>query len=258
MLVPCNISSSILLLIPISSSPNDAEYFFQCEFVDITNQLPNPQQIGQRIADLHRNSQGQSKYFGFHRPTYDGKLPQCVDWDAEWPSFFSKLLNGVADLDSNANGKWQQLEEVLSKTYQEVIPKLLGKLRIEPCLIHGDLWEGNIGTDVKTGNLYIFDSCAYYAHHEMEIGMWRVDHHKMKAKAFKREYLRNTDISEPIDEFDDRNRLYSIKTKLMYSAHVPGSNVRKQVFENLCFLVEKCCSDGFEIPEKALEGVEND
>ena len=90
------------------------------------------------------------------------------------------------------------------------------------------LWEGNIGTDIETGNIFIFDSCAYYAHNEMEIGMWRVEHHRMKAKAYKREYLRKIDISEPVEEFDDRNRLYSTKTKLMYSAHVPGTSVRNQ------------------------------
>lgn len=58
--------------------------------------------------------------------------------------------------------------------------------------------------------------------------MWRVEHHRMKAKAYKREYLRKVDISEPVEEFDDRNRLYSTKTKLMYSAHVPGTSVRNQ------------------------------
>lgn len=50
----------------------------------------------------------------------------------------------------------------------------------------------------------------------------------MKAKAYKREYLRRVEISEPVEEFDDRNRLYSVKTKLMYSAHVPGTSVRNQ------------------------------
>lgn len=58
--------------------------------------------------------------------------------------------------------------------------------------------------------------------------MWRVDHHRMKAKVYKKEYLRNMEIGEPVEEFDDRNRLYSVKTKLMYSAHVPGTRVRKQ------------------------------
>jgi hypothetical protein len=50
----------------------------------------------------------------------------------------------------------------------------------------------------------------------------------MKAKEYRREYLRRIEASEPVDEFDDRNRLYSVKSKLMYSAHVPGTGVRQQ------------------------------
>ena len=114
---------------------------------------------------------------------------------------------------------------------KRVIPRLLGALGVEgrtikPMLIHGDLWEGNIGTDRVTGNLYVFDAASYYAHNEMELGIWRCDHHRLKSKAYKIDYLRNFEASEPVDEWDDRNRLYSVKTQLMYSAHVPGSNVR--------------------------------
>ena len=62
----------------------------------------------------------------------------------------------------------------------------------------------------------------------MELGIWRVEHHRMKAEAYIREYKRNFAASEPANEWDDRNRLYSTKAKLMYSAHVPGSKVRNQ------------------------------
>lgn len=62
----------------------------------------------------------------------------------------------------------------------------------------------------------------------MEIGIWRVEHHSVSAPAYRREYLGQVEISQPIEEFDDRNRLYSTKTKLMYSAHFPGTSVRNQ------------------------------
>ena len=50
----------------------------------------------------------------------------------------------------------------------------------------------------------------------------------MRSKAYRLEYLRNFQASEPADEWDDRNRLYSIKTPLMYSSHVPGTEVRNR------------------------------
>ncbi len=208
-------------------------YFFVCDFVDISDELPDPLQLGRRLSELHKNSISPTGKFGFHVPTYDGRLPQVVDWDSSWASFFGKMLLGVLQLDLVVNGPWRELEEVVGRTVKEVIPILLGNLEAEgrsvkPCLIHGDLWEGNIGTELGTGSILIFDACSYYAHNEMEIGMWRTEHHRMKAKAYQREYLRHMKPSEPVDQWDDRNRLYSCKTRLMYSAHVPGTHVRQQ------------------------------
>ena len=40
------------------------------------------------------------------------------------------------------------------------------------------------------------------------------------------ELLKYFEDSEPVDEYDDRNHLYSIKTQLMHSAHVSGMRVR--------------------------------
>ncbi|MCJ1395997.1 hypothetical protein MMC18_008883 [Xylographa bjoerkii] len=219
-------------------------YFFICEFVNISDRLPDPVRLGARLAELHTTSVSPTGKFGFYVPTYDGKLPQITDWDSSWASFFGKLLTGILRLDAEVNGPWKELEDVAERVVQEVIPRLLGVLEcdgrsVKPCLIHGDLWEGNIGTDLDTGEIYIFDACSYYAHNEMEIGMWRTEHHRMKAKAYKREYLRNIEPCEPVNEWDDRNRLYSDKTKLMYSAHVPGTKVRNQAYEDFVYLVEK-------------------
>lgn len=215
-------------------------YFFVCEFVHISDALPDPVRLGARLAELHKNSVSPTGKFGFYVTTYDGKLPQITDWDSSWTSYFGRLLAGIARLDTATNGSWNELDSVMDRTLSHVIPRLLGVLEsegrsIKPCLIHGDLWEGNIGTEYETANIYIFDAAPYYAHNEMELGIWRTEHHRMKNKAYKREYLRNFEPSEPGDEFDDRNRLYSVKTQLMYSAHVPGTSVRNQsVTLHLC------------------------
>ena len=207
-------------------------YFFLCEFVNISDELPDPKLLGVRLAELHRKSQSPTGKFGFYCPTYDGKLPQTTEWDSSWASFFAKLIQGIAKLDAGVNGPWDELQEALDRTCEKVIPRLLGALqengrKLKPCLIHGDLWEGNIGTDLETGELYIFDAASYYGHNEMELGIWRTDHHRMNGPAFKKEYESNFRASEPVEEWDDRNRLYCVKTQLMYSAHVPGTKVRQ-------------------------------
>ena len=43
----------------------------------------------------------------------------------------------------------------------------------------------------------------------------------------KREYLRNTTVSEPADEWDDRNRIYCVKMNMVHSTHHAGSITRQ-------------------------------
>ena len=73
-------------------SANSPTYFFLCEFVDITNSLPDPKALGRRLADFHRKSESPTGMFGFEKTTYDGKLPQKTDWNPSWPDFFADLL----------------------------------------------------------------------------------------------------------------------------------------------------------------------
>ena len=82
-------------------------YFFLCTFVNFSDILPDPVQLGARLADLHKKSVSPTSKFGFHAPTYDGKLEQVVDWESRWTSFFCKLLAGVLGLDIETNGPWK-------------------------------------------------------------------------------------------------------------------------------------------------------
>lgn len=208
--------------------------------------MPEPVKLAKLIADLHKTSVSPTGKFGFHLPTYDGWQPQEVgQWEDSWATCFTTLLKGLWELDAKMNGNWSELDTAMETTLSTVIPRLIGILErdgrsIKPCLIHGDLWETNIGTDATTGDIYIFDAAVYYAHNEMEIGIWRVNHHKMKAKIYRQEYAKQFKKSDPVEEWDDRLKLYGVKTKLMYSAGVPGgANIRQQILEDLQDLIEK-------------------
>jgi fructosamine-3-kinase len=219
-------------------------HFFLCDHLSISNKLPDPVQLGKKLAELHRKSQSPTGKFGFHCATFDGKLPLTTAWDSNWTAFFRSLMRGVYRLDVEVNGFWQDLDDAMEIATEKLIPRLLDPLTAEgrtnkPCLIHGDLWESNIGTDVQTGEIYIFDACAYYAHHEKELGIWRCEHHKMKADHYRDEYLKNFGPSEPVAEFDDRNRLYCVETLLINSAHFPGSMTRNRALDELKWLIDK-------------------
>ncbi|KAI0140449.1 hypothetical protein GGR57DRAFT_496096 [Xylariaceae sp. FL1272] len=189
-------------------------YFFLNEYVPIVvGDLPDPVQLGKHIARLHRDSVSPSGKFGFS-------------------------LHGVYMLDIKFNGR------VTDFISNKVVPRLLGPLEeggrtVKPCLIHGDLWEDNIGTDAEGGGIFIFDCGAYYAHHEMGVAMWRVKHHRMQAPEYREEYFRNYPPDEPVAEFDDRNRLYSLKESIMYSALKPAHEAREEALKDMHFLIAK-------------------
>ncbi|KAI3323756.1 hypothetical protein HD806DRAFT_495526 [Xylariaceae sp. AK1471] len=65
-------------------------------------------------------------------------------------------MQGVRKTDTDVNRHWEEPDEVMTATLDQLIPRLLDPLTaegrsIKPRLIHGDLWEANIGTDVQTG-----------------------------------------------------------------------------------------------------------
>jgi len=219
-------------------------HFFICDYLAIDHELPDPARLGEKLAELHQKSISPTGKFGFHCITFDGKLPLNTAWDDSWTSFFSTLIRDVYKLDVEVNGFWQELDDAMQTTLQKLIPRLLNPLTaegrtIKPSLIHGDLWESNIGTDVETGEIYIYDACAYYAHHEKEVGIWRCEHHQMHDEEYRNEYFKNYEPSEPIEEFDDRNRLYSVETLLINSAHFPGSETRSRALNELNWLINR-------------------
>jgi fructosamine-3-kinase len=59
------------------------------------------------------------------------------------------------------------VDDLFDALCNKVIPRLLRPLEtgdncIQPCLIHSDIWSGNCMPDADTGNLMLFDSCAFW------------------------------------------------------------------------------------------------
>ncbi|SPO04762.1 uncharacterized protein DNG_07447 [Cephalotrichum gorgonifer] len=210
-------------------------HFLLVEFKNfVSGTMPDPVRLGARVAEMHSSPAARSPtgMFGFPIQTFDGARTQTVDWDPNWTSFFSKLLAKAYDHDTETNGIWPELDAAYRRVQTHLIPRLIGALesegrKVEPVLIHGDLWDGNVGTEAGTGDPWIYDCAAYYGHNEMELGIWRAERHRLKAEVYRQEYLRNCEPSEPKDEWDDRNRLYSAKTNFMHSACFAGSPARK-------------------------------
>ena len=209
-------------------------YFYVSEFIDMdVTTAPDPEELAEKIAEMHKKSSSPTGQFGFHVVTCDGKMPHTVDWQDRWDVFFGRLLRGICKIDLEANGPWPEMERATEQVIAKVIPRMLGNLQhqgepIKPCIIHGDLWEPNLGVNVETGDLVMYDVGSYYAHNEMDLGPWRADFcSHVRSPVYTQQYLRYYRAAEPVDEFDDRNRLYSLKGTLNYSAGHPGCIVRQ-------------------------------
>lgn len=159
--------------------------------------------------------------FGFYQVTFQGPNPQVTTWEDNWCTYFTRLLTDWLDSEVSLNGPQPEYEAMYKEFVKEIIPPILEPLQadgrsLKPCLIHGDLWEENTGRNLETGRPVVFDAAVMYAHNEMELGMWRYgDHHF--GEPYLSQYLSLMPPSEPVEQFDDRNRLYSMKYTLAQS-----------------------------------------
>ncbi|TAQ87108.1 hypothetical protein B7494_g4575 [Chlorociboria aeruginascens] len=225
---------------------NEKVYFYLGDFLDMNLRVaPEPAEFSSHIAELHLKGTSPNGMFGFPVATVCGKMQHTVKWEKSWALFFAGLLRDVLESDQKANGEWLELQLASNQVLEKVIPRLLGALQsegreIKPSLIHGDLWESNVCVDMESSDIKIFDAGCYYGHNEMEFGTWRGSWaHYFRSEAYIHNYLQHVPVSEPIEEWDDRNRLYSIQVNLSSSAGHPGNDSRQTAYNDMCFLCEK-------------------
>ena len=206
-------------------------YYILYDFIKFKEKDLDAEILCTKIVNLHRSSTSPKGKFGFHVRTCNGRTPQPTEWDDSWTSFFTKMITYIMAEDIKINGPWPEFERLGESITRVVIPRLIGVLErdgryIKPCLIHGDLWEGNTGTSSETGELIMFDAGAYYAHNEMEIADWRCSHNKVHDDIYRETYLQmwNNGTIETDEEWDDRNRMYSVYYEIMFSVNHMRNN----------------------------------
>ena len=149
-------------------------------------------------------------------------------------NFYIQSFKGAMQSNSERCGPSKNLEQAVDRFTTRVVPLVLGPLEAEgrtvkPTLIHADLWDGNVGIDSVSGEIYIFDANVYYAHNEMEIAMWPGNFCRvLNSEIYLNSYLIRMDISEPVEQSDDRNRIYNCYMTLHESACQGGSSFREQ------------------------------
>lgn len=157
-------------------------HFFLCGFVDMMGDLPDVDLLALSLAELHKRGLSPNGKYGFSVPTLQGTIPQYTNWCDSWEEFFSNSLRIVMVNEGKSQGVDAEVQELCQATLSKVVPRLLrpletGGRKIQPRLVHGDIWDGNVSTDAATDKPVIFDATCIYAHNEsnlfvecMEIG----------------------------------------------------------------------------------------
>lgn len=202
--------------------------FVLMDFLDIATGAPDPARFCALLAELHTKSVSPTGKFGFELSTYQGTNDQNTEWHENWRFYFTRLLEQFFYREISNNGPDSEYEQEFEIFKRETIPRILDPLQaggrvLKPCLVHGNIWEDNTGTELHSNQPVIFDAGCHYAHNEFEIGMWRRDAVRF-GKAHIRQYLRFMPPSEPREQWDDRNRLYSIKYDLVHAVNLPGTS----------------------------------
>lgn len=130
----------------------------------------NQHELGRKLAEMHMADpvlpEAQQGKFGFSVDNTIGATPQPNGWMDDWIAFFRErrlkhqlLLTGDSSLMDRGGRLCLRLHELFDDVKGE----------IRPCLLHGDLWSGNISGEESAP--VIFDPACYYGHHEAEFGM---------------------------------------------------------------------------------------
>ncbi|KAI9570238.1 Fructosamine/Ketosamine-3-kinase [Boletus coccyginus] len=155
------------------------------------------------MGSLSENNNG----YGFDIPTYCGATRQENGWFETWEECYSSMIENLL-FKLNVRRENTELIAKGEEVRSRVIPWLLRPLRIEPVLLHGDLWSGNTGVDRINGQPVIFDPSSYFGHNEADLAIARI--FGGIPSTFFSSYHKYMPKSEPVEQYDLRADLYEL------------------------------------------------
>ncbi|MGJ8692342.1 MAG: fructosamine kinase family protein [Thalassotalea sp.] len=120
-------------------------------------------ELGVQLAELHQStSHGQ---FGWFEDNYIGTTIQPNRWQTNWRSFFcEQRIAWQLQLLTEKSVILGDIAYIVS-----ICKDLLAHHQVSPCLVHGDLWQGNVGFIDQQPIIY--DPACYFGDREVDIAM---------------------------------------------------------------------------------------
>ncbi|KAK4153196.1 Fructosamine kinase-domain-containing protein [Chaetomidium leptoderma] len=225
------------------------KHFFIARFIEmVEDDTPRPESYMAAVAALHSRSMGKAPggKFGFPVNTRFGDLEQDNAWSDSWEEYWTRQMKGYLDREDAAhNGEpHEELERLRPLFLEKVLPRYLRPMEtdgrsVTPCLIHADLWPGNVKYIGDSDTACMYDACAMWGHNEVDLGVFRNPRYQL-GKPYLKEYWKQVPISEPEEDVDSRNTLYMIRGQIMLSILYPHDPKLREIFvSNMRLLVER-------------------
>ena len=225
---------------PLEEAKNGKSFFLATEYLELGiggGRRGGGAGLAERLGKLHSTpapadlETGKRRY-GFPVPTFCGDTKQPNRFHDSWAEFYAnERLMVVLEDSERRNGRDAGLRELVERTAGTVVPALLGDGHlgyrdgkgegITPVVIHGDLWSGNadrgriVGSGRKDdesagsgGGEVVYDPSAVYGHSEFELGIMNM--FGGFGASFFDAYHRIVPKTEPVEEYEDRVRLYEL------------------------------------------------
>ena len=221
-------------------------------------QATGPQQWAKALSTLHNATRGKSPggKFGFSVPTYMAWVPADNTWEDTWEKTWTRKIRALLEEELKVNGPDDELGKLKEVFFSTVVPRLLrpletGGRKVEPVLLHGDTWLGNIKVRDGTDEACMFDFCASWGHNEADLFTTYNPRYGLQDAADP--YTKLQPKSEPVEDFQGRVQLYAINSVALLSTMYGGGKFRDMMRYELEILVEKYGKD--ELPETDRKSV---
>ena len=123
--------------------------------------------LGKMVAKLHQTHVAQ---FGLDHNVLNAKNPKINTWQDNWGEFFINQRIKVLVNEVKQKVYWNDYREKLMQQFEKKLLSYYQENPVVPSLLHGDLWNGNVGF-LSNQQPVLFDPDVFYGDREMDLAM---------------------------------------------------------------------------------------
>ncbi len=158
-------SNTIRVPEPLCFGDDQAQSYIVMEYLEMDGSADQVL-LGQQFAAMHRVT---AEKFGWDIDNTIGATHQPNAWQDNWLDFWREQRLGFQLQLAATNGYGGELQSLGEKLLSEMAILFTGR-NIEPSMLHGDLWGGNVA-GLEDGTPVIFDPAFYYGDREADLAM---------------------------------------------------------------------------------------